>query len=58
MFFCAPPKARPMRDQSIGRLSWLDEQSTTRGASQPSGRKSGKSWNSTPSMVSLLHRCR
>lgn len=40
---CAPPKARPTRDQSTERDATWDEKSTTKGASQPKAFRSGSS---------------
>ena len=57
-FFCAPAKARPTRDQSMARERMCDEQSITSGASEPSAARSGRVWNSTPSIVSLEQTCR
>ena len=57
MFFWAPAKASPTRDQSMARERMWEEQSTTSGASQPRAFRSGSSAISTPWMVSLEHTC-
>jgi len=57
MFFCAPAKARPTRDQSMPRDRMCEEQSITSSAVLPRAARSGSVWNSTPWMVSLLQRC-
>ena len=58
-FFCAPAYTMPQRATSSGRDRKCEDASTTSGTSgAPSAAVSGQSRNSTPPMVSLLHRCR
>ncbi|CFP63521.1 Uncharacterised protein [Bordetella pertussis] len=58
-FFWAPANTSPARAMSSGRDRKCEDTSTTSGTSgAPRLAGSGHSVNSTPPMVSLLHRCR
>src|SRR3546814_8175701 len=56
-FFCAPAYTMDALEKSMGRDRKCDEASTTSGTlAAPSAAISGQSANSTPPMVSLLHK--